>query len=123
MITYKFPPTGKTLYGLTTGTAYESLADFSWKANGAYFSLNSIAEAEPDGVTDVRPFNVGDTVSSAEELDALPDETILRDESGARQKLGGLFYSIADEVPITSTALAFDNMLTILWLPETGGQA
>ena len=123
MTIYMFPHTDKPLYGLTTGNAYEPIAAFSWRANGAYFSLYGLAEAEPDGVTDVRPFKAGDTISSEEDFEALPNGTILRDGGGAWEKVNGCFFSAGDESPSNSSELADDNMLTILWLPETGDRA
>lgn len=117
MTTYRFPPAGKTLYGLTTGTVYRSEAAFSYRANGAHCTLNTIAHREPDGVTDVRPLRVGNTISSVEELDALPNGTILRDESGAWEKLNGWFFPARGKDFYTSLDLADNNVLTILWLP------
>ena len=121
MTTYKFPPAHKTLYGLTTGTVYEPQEDsFAlWRAGGRPLDIFEIGEAEPDGVTDVPPFKVGNTVSSIEDLDALPNDTILRDESGAWEKGMGWFFSAGRKVGFTSSELADGNTLTILWLPGT----
>lgn len=124
MTTYKFPPAGKTLYGLTTGKVYESVAAFWWRADGADHTLNGIAMAEPDGVTDAPPIKVGGTVSSVEELEALPTGAILRDKGGAWEKSKGCFFFAGNEHPFDSHGLVADgNTLTILWLPGTGEQA
>lgn len=121
MTTYMFPPADKTLYGLTTGTVYEPDENYPelWRA-GTLFTLNGIAQDEPDGVTDVRPAKVGDTISSEEELEALPIGTILRDENGAWEKRNGRFFSVGGEMWFASSSLTYDDdTYTILWLPET----
>lgn len=64
-------------------------------------------------------YKVGDTVGTVEDLDALPDGTILRDERGAWEKVRGCFFYAGHEEPLNSSELAFDNLLTIVWLPET----
>lgn len=124
MTTYKLLPAGKTLYGLTTGTVYKSQEDSFplWRAGGRTLGIFQIFANEPDGVTDVRPVKVGDTVSGEEGLAALPNGTILRDESGAWEKSRGWFFCAGGEVEFTSPELA-DNTFTILWLPETGDRA
>lgn len=126
MTDYIFPPADKPLYGLTTGTVYEPVEDmaFSWRANGTYCTLITIAHREPDGVTDVRPFKAGDTISSVEELEAIPDGTILRDENGAWEKVNGCFFFVGNGDAFDGSGLvAGGNTLTILWLPETGERA
>lgn len=123
MTTYKFPPEDKTLYGLTTGNVYKPVADLWWMAGEGYRTLNGLATAEPDGVTDVRPVKVGETISTVEELDALRDGTLLRNVNETWEKLGGSFFTIANEDEFTSTDLADGDVFTILWLPETGEQA
>lgn len=118
MTTYTFPPTGKTLYGLTTGTVYKpGEGIIGWEAEGKSIGLFGLAADEPDGVSDVRPLKVGNTISSVEELDALPNGTILRDESGAWEKLNGWFFPAREKDFYTSLDLADNNVLTILWLP------
>lgn len=126
MTIYKYPPTGKTLYGLTTGTVYKpsTFGDPMWETHDKVLGFKGIDFLEPDGVTDVRQFKVGDTVSSAEELRALPNGTILRDESGAWEKDRGWFtLTGATVLHISSEIADNDNPFTILWLPEEGDRA
>ena len=120
MTIYKYPPTGKTLYGLTTGTVYEpsDFGDPMWETHDKILGFKGIDLREPDGVTDVCPLKVGNTISSVEEFDALPSGTILRDESGAWQKFGALFLPTGEQAVFTSFELADGDLFTILWLPE-----
>lgn len=121
MTIYKFPPAGKTLYGLTTGTVYRPCGepnDPLWDAGDTVWRISNIAHHEPDGVTDVRPAKAGDIISTEEELDALPNGAILRHESGVWEKCSGRFFTTGSEDLFDSSELIDDNALTVLWLPE-----
>lgn len=122
MTIYKYPPTGKRLYGLTTGTVYEpsTFGDPMWETHDKILGFKGIDFLEPDGVTDVRPFKVGNTISNVEELEALPSGTVLRNMLQTWEKLEGLFFTIGMRDEFTSSDLADGGeVFTILWLPQT----
>lgn len=105
-------------------------ASISLTRHDSSFPVGSSSDSQPTGKDpDTDPnndrFKVGETISSVEELDTLPEGTILRDEdeNGAWEKDGSYFFYAGNEAGFTSSDLDDGNVFTILWLPETGERA
>lgn len=126
MTKFYVPPQDKPLYGRTTGDRYEYDKRFGvWFGAGDAYDLEDVYEREPDGLTDTPPLEAGDTISGEEELEALPDDTILRAlySNEAWQKVDDLlFYRIGSTKDYNASATSLRGAFTILWLPEGEGE-
>ena len=127
MTNFYVPPQDKPLYGRTTGGRYEYDKRFGvWFGADDAYDLEDVYAREPDGLTDVRTLKVGDTVSSVEGLDALPDGTILREvSSGEAWQRGSYrwFCRVGSMTECSASVVSLRGAFTILWLPEMGEQA
>lgn len=99
----------------------QSNADEAWLIQdsiGAYPS-DTLVLLEDTPAEEPEPVKVGDTISTEEQLEELPDEAIILDADGeARGRNWGAWYRTGESVERFSPAIMAHAPFTVLYLPE-----